>query len=41
LRAAKHERNKDVLYDPAAVEACLRVFKEKGFKIEKAIRKRQ
>ncbi|MFH0788431.1 MAG: HD domain-containing phosphohydrolase [Pseudomonadota bacterium] len=28
------EKNKGVLYDPAAVEVCLRLFKEKGFKFE-------
>jgi putative nucleotidyltransferase with HDIG domain len=28
------EKNKDVLYDPEAVEACLRLFREKGFKVE-------
>ena len=27
-------KNKDVLYDPEAVEACLRLFREKGFKFE-------
>jgi putative nucleotidyltransferase with HDIG domain len=28
-------RNSGILYDPAAVEACLGVFKNKGFKFEK------
>jgi PAS domain S-box-containing protein len=28
------EKNKAVLYEPGAVEACLRLFKEKGFKFE-------
>jgi len=28
------ERNKGILYEPAAVEACLRLFREKGFKWE-------
>lgn len=26
-------RNKGVLYDPDAVDACLRLFKKKGFKL--------
>jgi putative nucleotidyltransferase with HDIG domain len=28
-------RNSDILYDPAAVKACLVVFQDKGFKFEK------
>jgi HD-GYP domain-containing protein (c-di-GMP phosphodiesterase class II) len=27
-------QNKGALYDPEVVEACLRLFKEKGFKFE-------
>jgi len=27
-------RNKGTLYDPKAVDACLRLFEEKGFKFE-------
>ncbi len=27
-------QNRDILYDPEAVDACLRLFKEKGYKIE-------
>ena len=29
------QKNKDILYDPEAVDACIRIFLEKGFKIEK------
>jgi HD-GYP domain-containing protein (c-di-GMP phosphodiesterase class II) len=28
-------RNSGILYDPAAVKACLVVFQDKGFKFEK------
>jgi HD-GYP domain-containing protein (c-di-GMP phosphodiesterase class II) len=28
------ETNRGLLYDPSAVDACLRLFREKGFKIE-------
>ncbi len=28
------EKNKDVLYDPKVVEACVKLFKEKDFKLE-------
>ena len=27
-------QNKDILYDPEVVDACLKLFKEKGFKFE-------
>jgi len=27
-------QNKGILYDPVVVDACLRLFKEKGFKFE-------
>ena len=27
-------QNRDILYDPEAVDACLRLFKEKGFKLK-------
>jgi HD-GYP domain-containing protein (c-di-GMP phosphodiesterase class II) len=27
-------QNKDILYDPEVVNACLKLFKEKGFKFE-------
>lgn len=27
-------KNRDVLYDPEVVDACLKLFKEKGFKFE-------
>jgi len=27
-------QNKGILYDPAVVETCLKLFKEKGFKFE-------
>ncbi len=28
------EKNKDILYDPKVVDACIKVFKEKGFKFK-------
>lgn len=28
------EKNKDILYEPKVVDACIRVFKEKGFKFK-------
>jgi HD-GYP domain-containing protein (c-di-GMP phosphodiesterase class II) len=28
------EKNKDILYDARAVEACLKLFREKGFAFE-------
>lgn len=28
------ERDRGVLYDPAVVAACLRLFREKGFKLK-------
>jgi hypothetical protein len=33
---AEIEKNKGTLYDPAAVEICLRLFREKGYQIEGA-----
>lgn len=27
-------QNRDILYDPEVVDACLKIFKEKGFKFE-------
>jgi HD-GYP domain-containing protein (c-di-GMP phosphodiesterase class II) len=27
-------QNRDILYDPGVVDACLRLFKEKGYTIE-------
>ena len=27
-------KNKGILYDPEVVDACLKLFKEKGFKFE-------
>jgi len=30
------EKNKGILYDDAVADACLRLFREKGFQIEKA-----
>jgi HD-GYP domain-containing protein (c-di-GMP phosphodiesterase class II) len=31
------EKNKGVLYDTAVVDACLKLFREKGFKFETAL----
>lgn len=31
---AEISQNRDILYDPDVVDACLRLFKEKGFKLE-------
>jgi HD-GYP domain-containing protein (c-di-GMP phosphodiesterase class II) len=28
------KKNKDILYDPKVVAACIKVFKEKGFKFK-------
>jgi len=28
------EKNKGILYDPAVVEACLRLFREKGYELK-------
>ena len=28
------ENNKDILYDPKVVDACIKLFKEKGFKFK-------
>jgi HD-GYP domain-containing protein (c-di-GMP phosphodiesterase class II) len=33
-------RNRGVLYDPGAVGACLKLFKQKGFKFEEDTRER-
>lgn len=30
------EKNKGILYDDAVADACLRLFREKGFKLEGA-----
>lgn len=32
---AEIEKNKGVLYDPAVVEQCLRLFREKRFRFER------
>ncbi len=34
IALAEIDRNKGVLYDPEATDACLRLFREKGFKLQ-------
>lgn len=34
----KIEKNKSVLYDPEVVDACLRLFREKGFKLDALVK---
>ena len=34
LALAEIEKNRGIFYDDAVVDACLRLFREKGFKLE-------